>query len=182
MVSRIHCCNQREVCYILRLLELEMLFKNHLIEGYRNHMWLISVALHTIRNLTNPKKFPGIQAQGSRILWSCAGYPGCSPMTLDAWDPLFHAPLGCSLLFLISFGKINPVDRILLVKSGLFPMTCCVSPSTTWLGCGLLKHQKMDRFPAIPQQPPVYHPRWVSHECARQCKHARCKATWALVA
>ena len=28
--------------------------------------------------------------------------------------------------------KNQPVDRILFVKSGLYPKTCCVSPSTTW--------------------------------------------------
>lgn len=87
MVSRIHCCNQKEVCYILRLLELEMLFKNHLIEGYRNHMWLISVALHTIRNLTNPKKFLGFRPKVHESSDPVQAIPAIPPWP---WMPGIH--------------------------------------------------------------------------------------------
>ena len=88
MVSRIHCCNQNEVCYILRLLELEMLFKNHLIEGYRNHMWWISVALHTIRNLTNPKKFLGFRPKVHESSDPVQAIPAVPPWP---WMPGIHS-------------------------------------------------------------------------------------------
>ena len=131
MVSRIHCCNQKEVCYILRLLELEMLFKNHLIEGYRNHMWLISVALHTIRNLTNPKKFLGFRPKVHESSDPVQAIPAIPPWP---WMPGIHSCCASGLQSAVpdQLWKNQPVDRILFVKSGLFAKTCCVSPSTTW--------------------------------------------------
>ena len=86
MVSTIHCCKRR-------LLHSEASGAGNALQKSPN--WRLqephvmdSSGLAHHQELDKSQEIPGIQAQGSRILWSCAGYPGYSPMTLDAWDPL----------------------------------------------------------------------------------------------